>query len=447
MSAQLSNDLFNNKIADDDYIGDPHLFDAIDKLVDKFDKLATPYPKDLPEWSIPANIDKRGGIVGIKKNLEREKQLQENINLMHKYFYSLPEPRSRWYRDSRYGSGRYWDTKRKIDMLKERIPKLIEMEKKFLEVYKIEKGIVGGRRKKKTRKKKGGDEKYKRLWEKCINDYKLKKLEEQYITRNIKAQDFIDSRLMLTFREILQGMNIAPPDNIEALEEQYRNIITNQATERGSAANAIGLVIQRFVDEQMQKNQHGGKRRKKKTRRKRGGMEEPEVEKPGSEEDTDDWSLWTKGDYLWNPKNPKNVLYIDEKDWNYWFREGEGYKNIEEWKSSNPRQVRQVDVETGQANWGNLTHKTAEQLYNQGWRIYKNPDWALDINPPVVAPAEGGGKRRKKKTRRKPIRINPKMRGVFTKKAKRKGMSVQKYAKYIVKKYLKFRNKIITQYL
>ena len=45
------------------------------------------------------------------------------------------------------------------------------------------------------------------------------------------------------------------------------------------------------------------------------------------------------------------------------------------------------------------------------------------------------GKRRKKKTRRKPIRINPKMRGVFTKKAKKKGMSVQKYAKYIVKKY------------
>lgn len=36
---------------------------------------------------------------------------------------------------------------------------------------------------------------------------------------------------------------------------------------------------------------------------------------------------------------------------------------------------------------------------------------------------------------RKSIRINPKMRGVFTKKAKRKGMSVQKYAKHIVKKY------------
>ena len=47
----------------------------------------------------------------------------------------------------------------------------------------------------------------------------------------------------------------------------------------------------------------------------------------------------------------------------------------------------------------------------------------------------GGGKHRKKKTRKKSIRINPKMRGVFTKKAKRKGMSVQKYAKYIVKKY------------
>ena len=106
-----------------------------------------------------------------------------------------------------------------------------------------------------------------------MNDYKLKKLEEQYITRNIKAQDFIDSRLMLTFREILQGMNIAPPDNIEELEKLYRNIITNQATERGSAANAIGLVIQRFVDEQTQKNRRGGKRRKKKTRKIRGGNE------------------------------------------------------------------------------------------------------------------------------------------------------------------------------
>ena len=49
-----------------------------------------------------------------------------------------------------------------------------------------------------------------------------------------------------------------------------------------------------------------------------------------------------------------------------------------------------------------------------------------------------GGKRKKKtrkKTRRKPIRINPNMHGVFTKKAKRKRMSVQKYANYIVKKY------------
>ena len=42
---------------------------------------------------------------------------------------------------------------------------------------------------------------------------------------------------------------------------------------------------------------------------------------------------------------------------------------------------------------------------------------------------------RKKKTRRKPIRINPKMRGVFTKKAKKKGMSVQRYANYVIKKY------------
>ncbi len=50
-----------------------------------------------------------------------------------------------------------------------------------------------------------------------------------------------------------------------------------------------------------------------------------------------------------------------------------------------------------------------------------------------------GGKRRKKtrkkKGSRKPIRINPKMRGVFTKKAKKKGMSVQRYANYVIKKY------------
>lgn len=46
-----------------------------------------------------------------------------------------------------------------------------------------------------------------------------------------------------------------------------------------------------------------------------------------------------------------------------------------------------------------------------------------------------GGRKRRKKTRRKSIRINPKMRGVFTKKAKKKGMSVQRYANYVIKKY------------
>ena len=44
--------------------------------------------------------------------------------------------------------------------------------------------------------------------------------------------------------------------------------------------------------------------------------------------------------------------------------------------------------------------------------------------------SSGGGKRK-----RKPIKINPKMKGVFTRKAKRKGMSVQKYARYVIKKY------------
>ena len=43
-----------------------------------------------------------------------------------------------------------------------------------------------------------------------------------------------------------------------------------------------------------------------------------------------------------------------------------------------------------------------------------------------------GGRR---KTKRKPIKINPKMKGVFTRKAKKHKMSVQKYAKYIIKKY------------
>ena len=48
-----------------------------------------------------------------------------------------------------------------------------------------------------------------------------------------------------------------------------------------------------------------------------------------------------------------------------------------------------------------------------------------------------GGKKTKKR-----ININPKMRGVFTRKAKRNKMSVQKYATYIIKKYKgKTRNK------
>ena len=37
--------------------------------------------------------------------------------------------------------------------------------------------------------------------------------------------------------------------------------------------------------------------------------------------------------------------------------------------------------------------------------------------------------------KRKPIYINLKMRGVFTKKAKKRNMSVQQYARYVIKKY------------
>ena len=46
-----------------------------------------------------------------------------------------------------------------------------------------------------------------------------------------------------------------------------------------------------------------------------------------------------------------------------------------------------------------------------------------------------GWKRKRRKTKRKPIKINPKMKGVFTRKAKKHKMSVQKYARYIIKKY------------
>ena len=37
--------------------------------------------------------------------------------------------------------------------------------------------------------------------------------------------------------------------------------------------------------------------------------------------------------------------------------------------------------------------------------------------------------------KRKSIRINPKMRGVFTKKARSRGLSVQQYASHVIKKY------------
>jgi len=41
----------------------------------------------------------------------------------------------------------------------------------------------------------------------------------------------------------------------------------------------------------------------------------------------------------------------------------------------------------------------------------------------------------KRKTYKYPIRISKKMRGVFTRKAKRAKKSVQAYAKHIIKKY------------
>lgn len=46
-----------------------------------------------------------------------------------------------------------------------------------------------------------------------------------------------------------------------------------------------------------------------------------------------------------------------------------------------------------------------------------------------------GGKRKTKRRKRRPIKINKKMKGVFTRKAKKHKMSVQKYARYVIKKF------------
>ena len=53
----------------------------------------------------------------------------------------------------------------------------------------------------------------------------------------------------------------------------------------------------------------------------------------------------------------------------------------------------------------------------------------------AAASADSGESKQGGRRKRKPIKINPKMKGVFTRKAKRKGMSVQKYARYVIKKY------------
>ena len=375
MSRQESNDDYDG--------GDPYLFNAIDKLVDKFDKLATPYPKDLPTWSIPPNIDKRGEVVGIKKNLEREKQLQEDINLMHKYFYSLPEPRSGWYRDSRYGSGRYWDTKRKIDLLKERIPKLIEMEKKILEVYKFEKDIVGGRRKKKTRKKRGG--------------MRYQEMIQQIANNNINIQ--------------LQGDEInLQGDEINLLNKKF-NDLHNRVLKTENLYSAGPT----------------GGRRKKKTRRKKGGMKKRHD--------------IGKEIFKYNPHNkehPKNKFNIGDTvkmrtalsdDECLYFTYMFDDLKYDECKELNKYIWTITKVETD--IYGDYRYNIKN---NNKFELLARPEESLSkfIESKTISI---GGKRRKKKTRRKSIRINPKMRGVFTKKSKRKGMSVQKYAKYIVKKY------------
>ena len=44
-------------------------------------------------------------------------------------------------------------------------------------------------------------------------------------------------------------------------------------------------------------------------------------------------------------------------------------------------------------------------------------------------------KKTKKRSTLLPIKINPKMKGNFTKKAKKANMDVQQYARYVIKKY------------
>jgi|SaaInlStandDraft_1057018.scaffolds.fasta_scaffold44957_3 hypothetical protein len=67
---------------------------------------------------------------------------------------------------------------------------------------------------------------------------------------------------------------------------------------------------------------------------------------------------------------------------------------------------------------------------------------ALPTRSRGVSRWSGGKNNRKNNRKTKKIRINPKMRGVFTRKAKKNKMNVQKYATFVIKKYKgKTRNK------
>lgn len=160
---------------------------------------------------------------------------------------------------------------------------------------------------------------------------------------------------------------------------------------------------------------YGGRKRRKKTRRKRGG-------------ENDHCMAYNK---KWWNTNGNNVIRDEQrKDLNKAHKYCRHHANFE----NDPGGGRYFPLWKCQVSTGECFDEEPSLAPGQLTRT-ENATTFLSYDPDDPAAHvfnSGGGRRRR---RRKPIRINPKMRGVFTKKAKKKGMSVQRYANYVIKKY------------
>ena len=90
-------------------------------------------------------------------------------------------------------------------------------------------------------------------------------------------------------------------------------------------------------------------------------------------------------------------------------------------------------LETYQSALSVGENQRIRQFYNKN--LTSLDQLVVLINEEGEKENKGGNRKKNKKRSRRKIRINPKMRGVFTRKAKKKKMSVQKYARYVIKKY------------